>query len=380
MSNSFGHSFRLTTFGESHGRGLGAVVDGCPAGLALSQAQIQADLDRRRPGQSALTTPRQEADQVEVVSGIHAGLSLGSPICLLVRNQDARPSDYASSAQLFRPSHADYTYAAKYGGRGPSGGGRASARETVARVAAGSIAKQLLQQHCGVDIVAFVSQVQDVVADIDVLQAAAAAALTATAIEATPVRCPDAAAAAQMQARIAAARDAGDSVGGVITAVARQVPAGWGEPVFAKLEAQLAQAMLSLPACKGFSIGSGFAGSRLRGSDHNDAFYHDGSRVRTRSNNSGGVQGGISNGEPIVVQVAFKPTSTIAQPQRTVDLAGQPADLRASGRHDPCVLPRAVPIVEAMMALVLADSYLRQRQQGGPACASPPADLQPKNP
>jgi chorismate synthase len=363
MPNTFGHLLRVTTFGESHGNGIGAVVDGCPAGLPIDLAAIQQDLDRRRPGQSALTTSRREPDTVRLLSGVHNGQSLGTPICLLLDNTDAKPSDYLSTASAYRPSHADFTYQAKYGVAASSGGGRASARETAARVAAGGVARAILRHFGETDILAFVSQVHHVVADLQPLDAATAECLTREQVEVNPVRCPDPVAAPRMQACIEAARDAQDSVGGVITCIARGVPAGWGEPVFDKLEAELARAMLSLPACKGFEVGSGFAGTQLFGSQHNDAFYHDGARVRTRTNNSGGIQGGISNGEPIVIRVAFKPTSTLGQAQNSVDRGGQPTQITARGRHDPCVLPRAVPIVEAMMALVLADHCLRQRAQ-----------------
>jgi chorismate synthase len=363
MPNTFGHLLRVTTFGESHGKGIGAVVDGCPAGLSIDLTAIQQDLDRRRPGQSALTTSRREADTVRLLSGVQNGQSLGTPICLLLDNTDAVPSDYSSTAGAYRPSHADFTYHAKFGVVASSGGGRASARETAARVAAGGVAKAILRHFGDTDVLAFVSQVHDITADLRPLDADTAAGLTHEQVEATPVRCPDLVAAKRMQACIEAARDAHDSVGGVITCIARGVPAGWGEPVFDKLEAELARAMLSLPACKGFEVGSGFAGTHLFGSAHNDAFYHDGARVRTRTNNSGGIQGGISNGEPIVIRVAFKPTSTLGRAQDSVDQKGTPTKVTARGRHDPCVLPRAVPIVEAMMALVLADHCLRQRAQ-----------------
>jgi chorismate synthase len=356
MASQLGVLFRLTTFGESHGGGVGVVVDGCPARLPLSPEEIQRDLDRRRPGQSHLTTPRQEADRVEILSGVFEGHTLGTPIALLVRNQDARPSAYEAMKDLYRPSHADYTYEAKYGVRNWQGGGRASARETVGRVAAGAVARKLLAVSAGVEVVAWVSQVHDVESKVEPDRVSLAE------VEAQAVRCPDPEAAARMEERIDAARRRGDSLGGVVTCVARGVPAGLGEPVFDKLEADLAKGLLSLPASKGFEIGSGFAGTRLTGSEHNDPFVpgEDG-HPHTATNRSGGVQGGISNGEPILVRVAFKPTATIRLPQQTVDREGRPVTLEAEGRHDPCVLPRAVPMVEAMVCLVLADHWLRQR-------------------
>lgn len=347
--------FRITTFGESHGGGLGVVIDGCPPRLALDAEAIQRELDRRRPGQSHLVTPRDEADRVEILSGVLDGQTLGIPIAMLVRNQDARSKDYSGIATAYRPSHADFTYDAKFGIRAVAGGGRASARETVARVAAGAVAKQLLAT-AGVEILAWVDEVGGIAAAVD------AATVTMAEIEREPVRCPDAAAAALMTTRIEQVRKAGDSIGGVVRAVARGVPAGWGEPVFDKLDADLAKAMLSLPAVKGFEIGSGFAGTRMLGSEHNDLFApREGGGITTRTNFSGGVQGGISNGEAITLRIAFKPTATIMRAQETVDAQGQAATLAPRGRHDPCVLPRAVPIVEAMIALVLADHFLRQR-------------------
>ncbi|MDQ3370585.1 MAG: chorismate synthase [Myxococcota bacterium] len=354
MGSSFGALFRVTTFGESHGPGLGVVIDGCPPRIPLDIAKIQAELDRRRPGQSRLVSQRKEADQVEILSGLHDGVTLGTPIAMVVRNQDARSKDYEEIARAYRPSHADFTYDAKYGTRAVAGGGRASARETVARVAGGAVAQQLLAQR-GVTIVAWVDEVQDVGATVD------AATVTRDAVDANDIRCPDPEAAARMIERVERARKAGDSVGGVIRAVAQGVPAGWGEPVFDKLEADLAKAMMSIPAVKGVENGDGFAGTRLTGSEHNDLFYRrpDGS-IGTRTNRSGGIQGGISNGEPITLRIAFKPTATIMRAQDTVDPDGNPAVLAPKGRHDACVLPRAVPIVEAMIALVLADHALRQ--------------------
>jgi len=358
MSSTFGHLFRVHSFGESHGGAVGAVVDGCPPRLPLALEEIQRDLDRRKPGQSRLTTPRKEDDRAEIVSGLFEGQTLGTPIAILVRNQDARPSAYEEMKDTYRPSHADFTYEAKYGIRNWQGGGRASARETIARVAGGAIARKLLAHAAGVEVVAWVARVHEVEAKVD------PARVTLEQVESNDVRCPDPDAAAEMIERIDAARERGDSLGGVVECVARGVPAGLGEPAFDKLEAELARAMMSLPASKGFEIGSGFAGTRLTGIEHNDPFVpgEDG-RPRTASNRSGGVQGGISNGEDVVVRVAFKPTATIRQAQQTVDRAGNAVTLEARGRHDPCVLPRAVPMVEAMMLLVLADHWLRQRAQ-----------------
>jgi chorismate synthase len=356
VSSSSGQVFRISTFGESHGGGVGVVVDGCPPRLALSVEEIQRDLDRRRPGQSHLTTPRQEADRAEILSGLFEGLTLGTPIAILVRNADARPQAYEHMRDIYRPSHADWTTEAKYGIRNWQGGGRASARETVGRVAAGAIARKLLSTHAGVEVLAWVRSVQDVQAKVD------PHVVSLSQVESNPVRCPDPEAAAEMERRIDAARTRGDSLGGVVECVARGVPAGLGAPVFDKLEAELAKVVLSLPASKGFEVGSGFAGTLQTGIEHNDAFEPgpDG-RPRTRSNRSGGVQGGISNGEDIVIRVAFKPTATIRLAQDSVDTAGQAVKLEAQGRHDPCVLPRAVPMVEAAVLLVLADHWLRQR-------------------
>ena len=360
MSNTFGHLFRVTTFGESHGAAVGAVVDGCPAGLPLEAADIQRQLDRRRPGQSRLTTPRQEADRVTLLAGVEDGLTLGSPIALSVANADTRPGDYAALAAAPRPSHADYALRMKYGLQAASGGGRASARETVGRVAAGAIAEKLLAR-CGVEIVAYVQAVGTVEApETDPLK------LTRAEVDRAAVRCPDAEAAARMEAEVLAAKAADDSVGGVVACVCRGVPAGWGEPVFDKLHALLAHAMLSIPAAKGFEVGSGFAGARMRGSAHNDAFCRlpDG-RLGTVTNRSGGIQGGVSNGAPILFRVAFKPTPSIGRPQETAGYDGQTVRLQTRGRHDPCVVPRAVPVVEAMAALVLADVALAQQATAG---------------
>lgn len=355
MFSSLGTVFRVTTFGESHCKGVGAVVDGCPARLPLTEADLQPQLDRRRPGQSALTTPRQEADQVTILSGTEKGVTLGTPIALLVANRDQRPEDYGEMAAIPRPSHADWTYLLKYGIKASSGGGRSSARETIGRVAAGAIAEKLLRIRHGIEIVAWVSRAGSVECPMPDV-----AAVTRAQVDASAVRCPDAASAARMIDLIQRTRDEADSVGGVLTCVCRNVPAGWGEPVFDKLEARLAHAMLSIPATKGFEIGSGFDGSRLKGSEHNDRFEVRDGRLRTRTNNSGGVQGGISNGEPIVFRVAFKPPATIGKAQPTVDLDGNEVVLEAKGRHDPCVVPRAVSIVEAMAALVLIDLSLCQ--------------------
>ncbi|MDE3258280.1 MAG: chorismate synthase [Gemmatimonadota bacterium] len=355
MGNTFGHLFRITTWGESHGGGVGVVIDGCPPNLEITSAEIQTELDRRRPGQSRITTQRKEEDRVEILSGVFEGRTLGTPISLIVRNRDARSRDYEEMRVKYRPSHADYTYQAKYGVRDWKGGGRASARETIGRVAAGAIARKILYQTLGVEVLAFVKRVRGLEADVD------PDVVTRHQIESNIVRCPDSRIADQMIEQIEQARKDGDSLGGVVEAVARNVPPGLGEPVFDKLEADLGKAILSLPACKGFEIGSGFAGTKLTGSSHNDPFYNDGERIRTRTNRSGGIQGGISNGENIVVRAAFKPTATILRTQETVDIHGKPATLSGRGRHDPCVLPRAVPMVESMIALVLADHHLLHR-------------------
>ena len=356
MSNTFGELFRVTTFGESHGGGIGVVIDGCPPRIEITEAQIQQELDRRRPGQSKLTTQRKEEDSCEILSGVFQGKTLGTPIAIVVRNKDARPEDYGEIARKFRPSHADYTYETKYGIRNWQGGGRASARETVGRVAASAIAKRILSNfYADFDIVAYVTQIHGITAKID------RAIVKMKDVEKNVVRCPDAAAAKRMISLIEQIRDEGDSIGGVIECVARGIAPGLGEPVFDKLEADLAKAMLSIPAAKAFEIGSGFAATQMRGSEHNDAFEVRGGKIRTKTNHSGGVQGGISNGEDIYFRVAFKPPATIALQQKTVTSSKQQTDLTARGRHDPCVLPRAVPIVEAMAALVLCDHALRQR-------------------
>ena len=359
MGNTFGKVFKVTTFGESHSKGVGVVVDGCLPRMALVEADIQAQLDRRRPGQSDVSTPRSEGDKVTILSGVENGFTLGTPIGLLVANQDQRPQDYKAMLSVPRPSHADYTYQVKYGIRASSGGGRSSARETIGRVAAGAIAERFLHGAYGIDIVAWVSSAGDVDApDLS------GQPIQRAAVDANAVRCPDEAAAKRMKKAILAARENNDSIGGIITCVCRNVPAGLGEPVFDKLEALLAHAMLSIPAAKGFEIGSGFAGAHMKGSEHNDPFVMKGKKLGTLTNRSGGIQGGISNGEPIVFRVAFKPPATISMPQQTVDFDGQPVTLEAGGRHDPCVVPRAVPIVEGMAALVLADAALIQKTRG----------------
>ena len=359
MSNSFGQLFRITTWGESHGGGVGVVVDGCPPRLALTEADLQPDLDRRRPGQSSIVTPRKETDTVHILSGTFEGKTLGTPISLWVKNEDQRSEAYSEMATKYRPSHADYTYDAKFGIRAWPGGGRTSARETIGRVAAGAIAKKLLRERYGVEVLAYVKQVQRLIADVD------AATVRARDIESNIVRCPDAPAAEKMIRLIEKTRRAGDSVGGIVEGVARGVPPGWGEPVFDRLEADLAKAMLSLPASKGFDVGSGFGGITLTGREHNDAFRMKGGKVRTVTNRSGGIQGGISNGETIYFRVAFKPVATVMHEQDTVDSSGKNTTLKGRGRHDPCVLPRAVPMVEAMTALVLIDHALRQQAQCG---------------
>lgn len=357
MANIFGHLFRIATWGESHGGGVGVVVDGCPPRLELSEADIQPDLDRRRPGQSKIVTPRKEPDRVQILSGVFEGKTLGTPISMWVRNEDARPEAYTEMATKFRPSHADYTYLAKFGIRNWQGGGRTSARETVGRVAAGAIAKKILRQRFGVEVLAYVKQVRDLIAQVN------ADRVKMKDIESNIVRCPDRTTAEQMLQLIDQMRKAGDSVGGIVEGVARGVPPGWGEPVFDRLEADLAKAMLSLPASKGFDVGSGFDGIQMTGREHNDPFRMVKGKVRTTSNRSGGIQGGISNGETIYFRVAFKPVATIMHQQDTVDVEFQNTTLKGRGRHDPCVLPRAVPMVEAMTALVLVDHALRHKAQ-----------------
>jgi chorismate synthase len=359
MANSFGHLFRITTWGESHGGGVGVVVDGCPPRLALTEADIQPDLDRRRPGQSRIVSPRKEADTVQILSGTFKGKTLGTPICLWVKNEDARSEAYAEMEKKFRPSHADFTYFAKFGIRAWPGGGRTSARETIGRVAAGAIAKKLLQRCYGVEILSYVKQVQRVVASVNPDK------VSFRDIESNIVRCPDEAAAQRMIRLIEKTRRAGDTVGGIVEGVARGVPPGWGEPVFDRLEADLAKAMLSLPASKAFEIGSGFGGILMTGRQHNDPFRARRGKVVTTTNFSGGIQGGISNGQTILFRVAFKPVATVMHKQNTVDEDFQNTTITGRGRHDPCVLPRAVPMVEAMTALVLVDHALRHKAQCG---------------
>jgi chorismate synthase len=355
MSSTFGTLFKVSTFGESHCKGVGAVVDGCLPGMALTEEDIQPQLDRRRPGQSAVATQRSEADRVEIQSGVEGGKTLGTPISMFVRNRDQIPGDYADMDDIPRPSHADFTYQTKYGIRASSGGGRSSARETIGRVCGGAIAEKILQEVYGVEIVAWVSQVADIEASSPDMNT-----IRRSDVDATAIRCPDRIAAERMETLIQAAKDAKDSLGGVITCVCRHIPAGLGEPVFDKLEAMLARAMLSIPATKGFEIGSGFSGVQMKGSAHNDPFTLKDGQLGTSTNFSGGIQGGISNGEPIVFRVAFKPPATIGLPQETADFDGNAVVLEAKGRHDPCVVARAVPIVESMAALVLADCAMIQ--------------------
>ena len=360
MASSFGQLFRISTWGESHGGGIGVVVDGCPPRLKLSAEDIQPDLDRRRPGQSKIVTPRKESDTVQIMSGISSdGLTLGTPIAMWVKNEDQRSEAYNEMKDKFRPSHADYTYFAKYGLRAWQGGGRASARETIGRVAAGAIAKKILRERFGVEVLAWVKQVQKIIADVDIEK------VTLTDVEANIVRCPDSKTAEAMIQLIEQMRADGNTVGGVVEGIARGVPAGWGEPVFDKLEADLAKAMLSLPACKGFESGDGFAGILLTGLEHNDPIRAKDGKVFTTANRSGGIQGGISNGETIFFRTAFKPVATVMHEQDTVTEQLENTTLKGRGRHDPCVLPRAVVMVEAMTALVLLDHALRQRAQCG---------------
>ncbi len=360
MSNTFGKIFRITTFGESHGPAMGVVIDGCPAGLEIDMEFVQRELERRRPGQSKLSSPRKEPDEVEVLSGIFEGRSTGMPIALLIRNRDARSRDYDHLAKAYRPSHADFSWEKKYGHRDWRGGGRSSARETVARVAAGAVAKQLLVKE-GVKITAWVSGVGAIRLDVSEQE------LDLTKVEETPVRCPHLPTAKKMEELILQVRKEGDTVGGVISCRVEGCPPGWGEPVFDRLQADLAKAMLSINACKGFEYGSGFAGTRMRGSEHNDLFFREGFDeqgepvIKTETNFSGGIQGGISNGMDIYFRAAFKPVATILRPQLSVDERGEEVLLQGKGRHDPCVVPRAVPIVEAMAALVLADHFLRSK-------------------
>ena len=371
MSSTFGTLFRISTFGESHCKGVGVIVDGVPPGLSLCEADIQRQLSRRRPGQSDLATPRNEEDAVTILSGTENGKTLGTPVAMFVANKDQRPVDYGEMANIPRPSHADYTYLSKYGIKASSGGGRSSARETIGRVAAGALAEKWLREKYGVEIVAWVSAAGDVESTpIDITT------VTRKDVDAHIVRCPDIDSAERMALAIAAARDDADSIGGVVSCVCRGIPPGWGEPVFDKMEAMLGHAMLSIPATKGFEIGTGFAGAAMRGSEHNDPFHvrPDGS-LGTATNNSGGIQGGISNGEPIYFRLAFKPPATIGRAQETTNFAGERVVLEAKGRHDPCVVPRAIPIVEAMAALVLVDCAMRQEARAASICADENNDI-----
>ena len=359
MGSSFGKIFRVTTFGESHGGAVGVILDGCPPKLKINIDLIQHELDRRRPGQSKITTPRNEDDKLEILSGLKEGITLGTPIAMLVRNKDQRPGDYSNLEQVFRPSHADGTYHLKYGIQAGSGGGRASARETIGRVAAGAIAKQLLKNLFNTEILSWVKRIHDIDSQVNKNK------LTLSKIDSNIVRCPDDKVAAKMINRIKELQQDGDSCGGVIECLVKNVPSGLGMPVFDKLEADLAKALMSLPATKGFEIGSGFLGTYLRGSEHNDSFIEsdDISKLKTISNNSGGIQGGISNGENIEMKIAFKPTATIGKEQKTVNADGKEVLMKAKGRHDPCVLPRAVPMVDSMVALVLTDHLLLHQAQ-----------------
>ena len=358
MGNTFGHLFRVTTFGESHGGGVGVIIDGCPPQLEISAEEIQVELDRRRPGQSKITTPRKEADKCEILSGVFQGQTLGTPISITVKNKDTRPQDYSEMVQMYRPSHADATYDAKYGIRNYQGGGRSSARETIGRVAAGAIAKKILHKVAVIEIIGYVKRIKDLEGQVD------AEKVTLEQVESNIVRCPDAESAERMIELIEQTGRDGNTIGGVVECVARQVPKGLGEPVFDKLEADIAKGVMSLPASKGFEIGSGFAGTLLTGIEHNDEFYTDDEgNIRTVTYRSGGIQGGISNGENIIISVAFKPTATIRKEQNTVKKTGEAGVLAAKGRHDPCVLPRAVPMVESMVALVLCDHLLRFQGQ-----------------
>ncbi|MDO8522063.1 MAG: chorismate synthase [bacterium] len=356
--NSFGQLFRITTFGESHGGAVGVVVDGCPPGIEITEEEIQVALDRRRPGQSKITTPRKEADKIHILSGYFEGKTTGTPVLMMVLNEDTKPEDYLALKDLYRPSHADFTYEAKYGARDWRGSGRASARETLARVAAGAIAQKYLKEKLGIEIISYVDQVGDIHADVDFNT------VTAKDVESNIIRCPDQKSAEKMIALVEKVKSEGDSVGGVVRGVIRNVPVGLGEPVFDKLNADLGKAMLSINAVKGFDIGLGFRSVGMRGSEHNDPFYTDkDGTIHTKTNNAGGTIGGISSGETIHFRVVFKPVSTIKKEQDTVKKGGEATKLEASGRHDPCVLPRAIPIVDAMSALVIMDHYLRNKAQ-----------------
>lgn len=356
--NTLGQLFRITTFGESHGGAVGVVVDGCPPGIAITEEEIQKELDRRKPGQSSITSPRREQDKIHILSGMIDGMTTGAPILLLAYNEDAKSEDYLNLRDLYRPGHADYTFAKKYGIRDWKGSGRASARETLGRVAAGAIAKKYLKEKLGIEILSFVEQVGNIKTVIDFNT------VTQEQIESNIVRCPDSKKAEDMISLIETVRDEGDSIGGVIRGVIKHVPIGLGEPVFDKLSADLGKAMMSINAVKGFEIGSGFEGVKMRGSQHNDEFYrNERGEIKTKTNNAGGTLGGISNGETIYFRVAIKPVSTIKKKQQTVDINNEEVELEATGRHDPCVLPRAIPIVDAMSALVIMDHYLRHKAQ-----------------
>jgi chorismate synthase len=352
--NIFGQSFRISTFGESHGGAVGVVIDGCPPNLEISESDIQPELDRRKPGQSRITTPRSEQDTIKILSGVFEGKTTGTPILMLAFNKDANSSDYNNLKDLYRPSHADFTYHKKYSNRDWRGSGRASARETLARVAAGAIAKKYLKQKAGIEFISYVEQVGNIKTEIDY------SSVSPSLVEGNIIRCPDQKTAEKMIALVESIKAEGDSIGGIIKGVIKNTPAGLGEPVFDKLHAELGKAMLSINAVKGFEIGSGFEGVKLKGSQHNDPFVaDDNKKIRTKTNNAGGVLGGISTGEDIVFRVAFKPVATISKEQQTVTMSGESVKLQAAGRHDPCVLPRAVPIVDAMAALVIMDLYLR---------------------
>tara|TARA_Y100001978_G_scaffold63271_1_gene56760 strand:+ start:90 stop:1184 length:1095 start_codon:yes stop_codon:yes gene_type:complete len=359
MGNSFGEIFKISTFGESHGGAVGVILDGCPPRLEIDIELVQSELNRRRPGQSQITTPRNEDDKIEILSGIKNNITLGTPIAMIVRNNDQRPKDYSNLVKVFRPSHADGTYHLKYGIQADSGGGRASARETIGRVAAGAIAKQLLKKLYNIEILSWVKRIHDIDSEISFDE------IDIRKIESNIVRCPNEEVAEKMISRIKELQQKGDSCGGVIESIVKNIPSGLGMPVFDKLEADLAKALMSLPATKGFEIGSGFAGTYLTGSEHNDQFIisSDHKKLKTKSNNSGGIQGGISNGEILQMRVAFKPTATITKEQKTVNADGEEVTLKAAGRHDPCVLPRAVPMVDSMIALVITDHILRNHAQ-----------------
>jgi chorismate synthase len=355
MSNSFGRIFRITSFGESHGKGIGVVIDGCPAGLPIDLDSIQQALNKRRPGQSDISTQRKENDLLQSLSGLEMGISTGAPLAFFVANEDARPQDYENLKQVFRPSHADYTWTEKYGIRSAEGGGRASARETIARVIGGEVARQLLNRETGIQIFSWVSGVGEV------QMKGMPTAFQFADGNSSKVKCPDSLIANEMVKAIEQAKAEGDSLGGVISCIATKMPVGLGEPLYDKLHARLGYAMLGINAVKGFEIGSGFEGATLKGSEQNDAFFEEDGKVKTRTNHSGGIQGGISNGADVFFRVAFKPTSTIRKSQETVNVNHESVTLEAKGRHDPCVVPRAVPIVEALTALVLADFWLLNR-------------------